>query len=283
MKLLTFYSEGQLKPGVLTDRGILDISGSYPTMIEAIERYRGLDEFLEFALEEESDFFLEPRHVSLGPAIDCAEKIICVGLNYRKHAEESGMPSPDHPILFSKYRNSLSGSGETVAIPLEAEQVDYEAELAIVIGKETKNITEEEAEDYIFGYSAANDLSERSFQFRSGQWLLGKSLDGFCPLGPYIVTADEIEDPNKLRIRCSVNGEVRQDSNTNDMIFKCEALVSYISHYMTLKPGDIILTGTPEGVALGYPEDSRPWLRDGDVVTVEIEDLGSLITHMESE
>ncbi|MCG1009637.1 fumarylacetoacetate hydrolase family protein [Salinicoccus sp. ID82-1] len=283
MKLLTFYSEGQLKPGVLTNRGILDISGSYPTMIEAIERYRGLDEFLEFALEEESDFFLDQKDLELGPAIDCAEKIICVGLNYRKHAEESGMPAPDYPILFSKYRNSLSGSGETVGIPLEAEQVDYEAELAIVMGKTAKNITEEEAEDYIFGYCAANDLSERSFQFRSGQWLLGKSLDGFCPLGPYIVTADEIEDPNKLRIRASVNGEIRQDSNTNDMIFKCEALVSYISHYMTLKPGDVILTGTPEGVALGYPEDSRPWLRDGDVVTVEIEDLGSLVTHMEGE
>lgn len=283
MKLLTFYSEGQLKPGVLTERGILDISGSYPTMVEAIERYRGLEEFLEFALEEESDFFLEPRGVSLGPAIDCAEKIVCVGLNYRKHAEESGMPAPDYPVLFSKYKNSLSGSGETVAIPLEAEQVDYEAELAIIIGKEAKNITEEEAEDHIFGYCAANDLSERAFQFRSGQWLLGKSLDGFCPIGPYIVTADEIEDPNKLRIRCRVNGEIRQDSNTNDMIFRCETLVSYISHYMTLKPGDVILTGTPEGVALGYPEKRRPWLQDGDVVTVEIEDIGSLTTHMEAE
>ncbi|GAB3056356.1 fumarylacetoacetate hydrolase family protein [Salinicoccus sesuvii] len=283
MKLLTFYSEGKLKPGVLTERGILDISGSYPTMLEAIERYRGLDEFLEFALEEVSDFFLEPRDVTLGPAIDCAEKIVCVGLNYKKHAEESGMSAPDRPVLFSKYRNSLSGSGGTVVIPREAKQVDYEAELAIVIGKEAKNVAEAAAADYIFGYCAANDLSERAFQFRSGQWLLGKSLDGFCPIGPYIVTANEIEDPNKLRIRSSVNGEVRQDSNTNDMIFKCETLVSYISHYMTLKPGDIILTGTPEGVALGYPEDRRPWLQDGDVVTVEIEGLGSLTTHMEAK
>ncbi len=283
MKLLTFYSDGKLKPGVLTKKGVLDISGSYPTLIEAIVRYKGLEEFLQFALEEECEFFLDPRKVDLGPAIDCSEKIVCVGLNYRKHAEESNMPVPDHPILFSKYRNSLSGNGETVEIPEEASQVDYEAELAIIIGREAKDISEEDAEDYIFGYSAANDLSERTFQFRSGQWLLGKNLDGFCPLGPYLVTQDEIEDPNKLRISCSVNGEVRQDSNTNDMIFKCEKLVSYISHYMTLKPGDVILTGTPEGVAMGHEEGHRPWLQDGDEVTVEIEQLGRLTTYMEAE
>lgn len=282
MKLLTFYKDGELKPGVLTDKGVLDISGSYPTMIEAIERYEGLNEFLDFALEEQSNYYLDRNSLKYGPAIDCMEKIVCVGLNYQKHADESNMPAPEHPILFSKFRNSLSGNEDKVAIPKEATQVDYEAELAIVIGKEAKDVSEEEALDYVFGYACSNDLSERTFQFRSGQWLLGKSLDGFCPLGPYIATKDEVPDPNKLRISLSVNDERRQDSNTNDMIFNCQQIVSYTSKYMTLKPGDAILTGTPEGVALGY-EGEKPWLKAGDEVVVEIEQLGRLTTKLTAE
>lgn len=283
MRLLTFYKEGQLKPAVLSSRGVLDISGSYPTMIEAIERFEGLKEFLDFALEEESNEFMDFNDLKIGPPIDCAGKIICVGLNYQKHADESNMPAPEHPILFSKFNNSLSGSNEKVEIPKEATQVDYEAELAIVMGEEAKDVPEAEALDRVFGYSCSNDLSERTFQFRSGQWLLGKTLDGFCPLGPSIVTKDEIADPNKLRISCSVNGERRQDSNTNDMIFKSEALISYISKYMTLNPGDVILTGTPEGVAHGYEGDEKPWINPGDEVVVEIEELGRLVTNMVAE
>lgn len=282
MKLLTFYKDGKLKPAVSTDKGVLDISGSYPTMIEAIERYEGLNEFLDFALEENSNYYIDQGSLTYGPAIDCMEKILCVGLNYQKHADESNMAAPGHPVLFSKYKNSLSGHGRKVAIPREAGQVDYEAELAIVIGREAKDVREEDALDYVFGYACSNDLSERTLQFRSGQWLIGKTLDGFCPLGPCIVTKDEIEDPNKLRISCSVNGEVRQDSNTNDMIFNCEQIISYTSKYMTLKPGDVILTGTPEGVALGY-EGEKPWLTEGDEVKVEIERLGTLVTHMVAE
>lgn len=282
MKLLTFYKDDQLKPGVLTNKGVLDISGSYPTMIEAIERYEGLNEFLDFALEENSDYYLDRHSLKYGPAIDCTDKIICVGLNYQKHADESNMPAPEHPILFSKFRNSLSANGQKVEIPKEATQVDYEAELAIIIGKEAKDVSEADALDYVFGYSCSNDLSERTFQFRSGQWLLGKTLDGFCPLGPYIVTKDEIEDPNKLRISCSVNDERRQDSNTNDMIFNCQQIISYVSGYMTLKPGDVILTGTPEGVALGH-EGEKPWLEAGDEVVVEIEQLGKLTTKLTAE
>ncbi|WP_026366322.1 fumarylacetoacetate hydrolase family protein [Salinicoccus albus] len=283
MRLLTFYKEGQLKPAVLSDRGVLDISGAYPTMIDAIERYEGLAEFLDFALEEESEVFMDFNDLKIGPSVDGAGKIICVGLNYQKHAEESNMPAPEYPILFSKFNNSLSGSNDKVKIPKEATQVDYEAELAIIMGKEAKDVSEEEALDYVFGYSCSNDLSERTFQFRSGQWLLGKTLDGFCPLGPYVVPKDEIADPNKLRITCRVNGELRQDSNTNDMIFKSEALVSYISKYMTLHPGDVILTGTPEGVAQGYKGDEKPWVAPGDEVSVEIEDLGRLVTTMVRE
>ncbi|MFB9861233.1 fumarylacetoacetate hydrolase family protein [Salinicoccus siamensis] len=283
MKLLTFYKEGRLQPGILTEKGILDISGAYPTMIEAIERHKGLDDFLDFAMEAETNFFIELHKTKLGPSIDCPEKIICVGLNYRQHAIESGMAVPDNPILFSKFRNSLSGDKNIVRIPSEAKQVDYEAELAIIIGKKACKVSEVEAEDVIFGYSAANDLSERSFQFRTSQWLLGKNLDGFCPIGPYIVTKDEIEDSDKLRIKCTVNNEVRQDSNTNDMIFKCKALVSYISHHMTLTPGDVILTGTPEGVAMGHGGEVQPWLKAGDEVVVEIEQLGRLTTYIQTE
>lgn len=282
MKLLTFYKDDVLKPGVLTDKGVLDISGAYPTMIEAIERYEGLEEFLDFALEENSNYYLDRFSLKYGPAIDNTEKIICIGLNYQKHADESNMPAPEHPILFSKFNNSLSAHRERVVIPKEATKVDYEAELAIVIGKEAKDVSEEEALDYVFGYSCANDLSERTLQFRSGQWLLGKSLDGFCPVGPYIVTKDEVDDPNKLRISCRVNDERRQDSNTNDMIFNCQQIISYTSKYMTLKPGDIILTGTPEGVAMGH-EGEKPWLKAGDEVGVEIEQLGRLTTRLVSE
>ncbi|WP_017549883.1 fumarylacetoacetate hydrolase family protein [Salinicoccus carnicancri] len=282
MKLLTFYKDGKTRPAVSTDQGVLDISGSYPTMIEAIERYEGLNEFLDFALEENSDYYLDKDSLKYGPAIDCMEKIICVGLNYQKHADESNMPAPEYPILFSKYKNALSGHGEKVAIPREATQVDYEAELAIVIGKEAKGVSEEDALDHVFGYACSNDLSERTFQMRSGQWLLGKSLDGFCPLGPYIVTKDEIEDPDRLGIRCSVNGVSRQESNTGDMIFNCRQIISYASRYMTLKPGDVILTGTPEGVAMGYEADN-PWLEAGDEVTVEIDGLGRLSTKMTAE
>ena len=282
MKLLTFYKDGKPRPAVSTDKGVLDISGSYPTMIEAIERNEGLSEFLDFALEENSDYFLDTGSLKYGPAINCMEKIICVGLNYQKHADESNMPAPEYPILFSKYKNTLSGHGEEVPIPREATQVDYEAELAIVIGKEAKGVSEEDALDHVFGYACSNDLSERTFQMRSGQWLLGKSLDGFCPLGPYIVTKDEIGDPDRLGIRCSVNGVSRQESNTGDMIFNCRQIISYASRYMTLKPGDVILTGTPEGVAMGYEADN-PWLEAGDEVTVEIDGLGRLSTKMTAE
>jgi 2-keto-4-pentenoate hydratase/2-oxohepta-3-ene-1,7-dioic acid hydratase in catechol pathway len=167
-----------------------------------------------------------------------------------------------------------------VTLPKTSAEVDYEAELAIVIGKRAKDVSEEEALDYVFGYSCANDLSARDLQLRTSQWLLGKTCDGFCPLGPYLVTADEVGDPNRLYIRTTVNGHVRQQSNTADMIFSCRQIVSYISRHMTLLPGDVILTGTPEGVVLGYPKEKRVYLQPGDVVGVEIERLGVLTNRM---
>ncbi len=230
--------------------------------------------------EPAADFVLPEDDIRFGPCVTNPQKIVCIGLNYRKHAEETKAPIPKYPILFSKFNNALTGHGRDVTLPKTSAEVDYEAELAIVIGKRAKDVSEEEALDYVFGYCCANDLSARDLQLRTPQWLLGKTCDGFCPLGPYLVTADEVGDPNRLYIRTTVNGQVRQHSNTADMIFSCRQIVSYISRHMTLLPGDVILTGTPEGVVLGYPKEKRVYLQPGDVVSVEIERLGVLTNRL---
>lgn len=214
--------------------------------------------------------------ISFAPVVMQPQKIICVGLNYRSHVEETRGKIPESPVLFSKYSNSLAGSGDIITISKETKQFDYEGELGIVIGKKGSNIRESDALDHVFGYFIGNDLSARDLQFRTSQWLLGKTGDGFYPCGPFITTADEIRDPQKLSIRTKLNGEIRQDSDTSYMIFSCSYLISYISRFMTLYPGDIISTGTPEGVILGMPEDRRVWIRSGDRVSIEIEGLGML-------
>ncbi|BCU81561.1 2-keto-4-pentenoate hydratase [Polycladomyces abyssicola] len=285
MKLLTFRTEDGLQSGVLTEKGVLQI----PVTIEQVlnggsEALVDLATYVKQALEKESDHqFLKEEELQFGPCLPNLGKIICVGLNYRKHAEESNMPIPEYPILFNKFHNTIAAHQDVILLPFHAQQVDYEAELGIVIGKTAKRVTKEEALTYVFGYCAANDLSARDLQFRTNQWLLGKCCDGFCPVGPYLVTADEVENPNALGIRTYVNGEIRQDSNTADMIFHCDELVSYISQYMTLQPGDIILTGTPEGVIFGYPKERQVWLKDGDELTVEIDQLGRLTNRMKQE
>lgn len=204
------------------------------------------------------------------------EKIICVGLNYLGHIEESKVKeTPKEPVLFSKFNNALAAHNEKIPVPTVGEQFDYEAELVMVIGKEAKNVSKEEALSYVFGYSVGNDLSIRDLQFKSGQRLLGKTADKFAPVGPYLVTANSI-DPTHLAISLKRNGEIVQSSNTKYMIFDCAAIISYISQHMTLKPGDLIFTGTPEGVILGHPEDQRDWLKPGDELEVVIEDIGIL-------
>lgn len=210
------------------------------------------------------------------PAVLTPGKLIAIGLNYKRHAEETNMPLPTQPVVFSKFSDSVTAHGATIPYPAQTRQLDYEAELAIVIGRTASNVSAEEALDYVFGYCCANDLSARDLQMRSGQWLLGKTGDGFAPLGPFIATADEISDPNALRISARVNGEITQDSNTSDMIFSCREIIAYLSRHFTLRPGDIILTGTPEGVILGKPEAERVWLKPGDEMTVSIEGLGEL-------
>ncbi|MBJ9989409.1 fumarylacetoacetate hydrolase family protein [Paenibacillus sp. S28] len=300
MKLLTFIHNDQYRLGVKTDDGVLDVLGALslipsgkaiPTTIHEVLdggdiALAALGEYVDYVLQSDDVIrtsMLQESSLTLGPCVTHPNKIICVGLNYRKHAEETNAPIPEYPILFNKFNNTLAGAGEPIPLPKVSQKVDYEAELVIVMGKTAKYVSKENALSHVFGYCNVNDLSARDLQLRTHQWLLGKSCDKFSPLGPYLVTADEVGNPNDLDIQCLVNGEVRQHSNTSDMIFYCDEIVSYISQHMTLVPGDIILTGTPEGVVLGYPPEQQVYLKDGDQVTIQIEKLGSITNTMVAE
>ncbi|MBO1004872.1 fumarylacetoacetate hydrolase family protein [Pseudogracilibacillus auburnensis] len=288
MKLLTFNKNGTQTLGVKVEAGVIDVAAALEASpdeqietdimnvieggSEAIERLR---HFIE-GLEIREDYVLNEEEIKWEPAVTRPKKIICVGLNYKKHADETKSPYPKIPILFNKFENALTGHLSEIVVPRTTERLDHEVELGIVIGKTAKHVSEEEALDYVFGYCTTNDLSARDIQKRASQWMTGKTNDGFAPVGPYIVTKDEIENPNDLQITTTVNGEVRQNSNTADMIFNCEELISYISKYMTLTPGDLIMTGTPEGVILGRPMEERVYLQPGDKMTVEVERLGAL-------
>lgn len=202
------------------------------------------------------------------------ENVICIGLNYKEHALESGHALPEKPVTFAKWTNALIGPGEAIVLPPDTQEVDYEAELAVVIGQKAKNVSLEDALDYVAGYTCLNDVSARDFQRKDGQWSRAKSQDTFGPIGPYLVTKDEVPDPQTLGIRCKVNGQLLQNSNTADMIFPVRELISYLSRGMTLQPGDVISTGTPPGV--GFARKPQIFLKDGDTVTVEIDRLGEL-------
>ncbi|BAU27824.1 2-keto-4-pentenoate hydratase/2-oxohepta-3-ene-1,7-dioic acid hydratase in catechol pathway [Aneurinibacillus soli] len=279
MKLLNFNQQDQIRLGIKTDHGIIDVGTTLNetlTMEQVIEQGDAGLARLRTLLEHPNLSYIDETEISYAPIVSKPEKIICVGLNYISHAEESNMQIPTSPVLFSKFANALAAHKEPIRLPRHSEKIDYEAELVIVIGKTAKDVSEADALHYVYGYSAGNDLSARDFQFRSSQWLLGKTCDQFAPVGPYLVTADEVGDAGNLRIQCTVNGEVRQSANTKDMIFSCAAIISYVSHHMTLQPGDIIYSGTPEGVILGYPEDKQKWLQPGDKVAVSIEKIGTL-------
>ncbi len=213
------------------------------------------------------------QEIHLGPPIPDPDKIICLGLNYRSHAEEAGFSVPKVPILFAKYRNALNGPASPIILPGLSEEVDYEGELAVVIGKRCKNVAAEQALEYAAGYMAFDDISARDLQMRTGQWLSGKALDTFAPCGPALVV-NEIRDPQKLNIMTRVNGQVLQQSNTCNMIFSVAETISYISQLMTLEPGDIIATGTPDGV--GFKRNPPIFLHHGDTVEVEVEGIGTL-------
>ena len=280
MKFVNFQSGNQIRLGIKTDQGIIDVekaaaacSLEVPITIEEV--IEGGDVVLSKLVELTGQ--AEPTVVEEGlvyaPAVTKPEKILCVGLNYVDHAKESNMDIPAYPVLFSKFNNALAAHNQTISLPKDGEKFDYEAELVIVIGKEASKVSKEDALSYVFGYTVGNDFSARDLQFRSGQWLLGKSCDEFAPIGPYIITSDEI-DPQNLELKCTVNGEVRQSANTRDMIFDCATIISYVSQFITLKPGDIIYSGTPDGVILGYPEETQQWLKPGDEVCISIENIG---------
>lgn len=213
--------------------------------------------------------------------IDRPGKIVCVGLNYRDHAEEQGTEIPDAPLLFAKWPNALIGPGEPIVIPRLSTQVDYEAELGVLIGERVRGVSEENALESVRGYICLNDVSARDLQFSDGQWTRGKSADTFCPVGPRLVPAAEVPDPQALGIRCVLNGEVMQDSTTANMIFTVAEIIAYTSATMTLEPGDLIATGTPAGV--GVFRDPPALLKDGDEVTIEIDELGALTNPVQAE
>ena len=288
MTFVTIRRGQEQSLGIKTGRGILDVRKAEatfkqqaPTSIDEIFQRGGglaLQRLVDRAQNGKTNgLYLAEDKVEYGPCVTTPEKIICIGLNYRKHAAETGNPVPKTPILFNKYNTALNGHRGVIKVSQEAaEQFDYEVELVIVMGKVARNVSEADALSYVFGYCTGNDFTARDLQRRSSQWMLGKSLDNFAPIGPYLVTADQVPDPNALKLECRVNGEVRQSSNTSDMVFNCASLIVYISRHFTLKPGDIIFTGTPEGVIAGYPKEKQVWLRAGDRLTSNIEKLGEL-------
>jgi 2-keto-4-pentenoate hydratase/2-oxohepta-3-ene-1,7-dioic acid hydratase in catechol pathway len=296
MRLVTIRKTDGESLGIVTQHGILDVASARPTVADKVDIKlpESTSEFFSNALyyipalkhlaqlpsSEISPFLMDEDVGTLGPAVPEPGKILCVGLNYRQHAIEAGLPLPTTPILFSKFQNAIAASDDSVPLADTATQYDYEAELVVVIGKSASLVSENEALDYVLGYCNGNDVSVRDLQFRTSQWLLGKTLNNFLPIGPYLVTADDIPDPQRLRIRTWLNDELRQDSNTGDMVFSVREIISYISQYLPLESGDIIATGTPQGVILG--EDNPQWMKPGDTVTVEIEQLGTLKNKMVS-
>ncbi len=274
MKLFRFGLPGHERPGVmLANRQSVDVSAFGEDFGEDFFATDGLKRLSNWLIINTKNCPIVGADERFGPCIKRPSKIVCVGLNYAKHALESSMPKPTEPILFLKSTTALCGPNDAVIIPKNSRKTDWEVELAVIIGKRTSYIQPENALDYVAGYAVHNDYSEREFQLeRGGQWVKGKSADTFAPLGPYLITTDEIPDPNTLHLWLDLNGERLQDSNTDDMIFDVKTIVSYISQFMTLLPGDVISTGTPAGVGLGFKPPR--YLNPGDVVRLGIEHLG---------
>ena len=275
MKLVRVGEVGQEKPGVQLENGTrLDVSAFGRDYDEDFFGTDGLVQLKDWLAKNEDNCPKVDQSVRLGAPLVRPSKIVCVGLNYAKHAAESGMAVPKEPVLFFKATSAMVGPNDDIIIPKGSEKTDWEVELAVVIGKKASYVTEANALDHVAGYVLHNDYSERAFQIeREGQWVKGKSCDTFAPVGPFIATKDEIKDPNNLHLWLKLNGETVQDSSTSDFIFNVQEVVSYISQFMTLLPGDIISTGTPFGVGLGF--NPPKYLKPGDVVELGIERLGS--------
>ena len=274
MRLIRFGQQGSEKPGVLLKDGArIDVSGVVSEYDEAFFSGNGIDTLRKWLDKNESTAPRVPSTTRLGPPICRPSKIVCIGLNYRAHAGESQMDVPTEPVIFFKSPSSLSGPYDPVVIPRNGKKVDWEAEMAVVIGKRATYVESEHAMEHVAGYFVLNDYSERAFQLeRGGQWVKGKSADTFAPAGPFLATRDEVPDLKVLDIWLKVNGEIRQKSNTTHMIFDVPTLVTYISQFMTLLPGDIISTGTPAGVGLGMKPPR--YLNVGDIVELGVDRLG---------
>jgi acylpyruvate hydrolase len=282
VRLVTYDAGDGARAGVLEGDRVLDAwaalgepdRGSLRELIAAgrVEELRG-------ALGGDGDAPSHPlSSVTLLPPIPDPEKIVCIGLNYGKHAAEGGMEPPESPTIFAKYRNALAAPGATVTLPANSRKVDYEAEVAFVVGRHAKDVAEADALDYVAGYTLLNDLSARDLQFATPQWMSGKVFDGSAPCGPALVTLDEAGPHDAIGIRLTLNGEQMQAASTEDLIFGVPRLLSHLSELMTLEPGDVVSTGTPEGV--GSVRDPRVWLGDGDEVVVESPTLGRLETRI---
>ena len=274
MKLIRFGEINNEKPGVLLPDGIkIDVSKFVKDYDEHFFGNQGIEKLNNWLEKNHDSCPVVENDIRLGPPLLRPSKIVCVGLNYSKHAKESGMDVPEEPVLFFKASSAIIGPYDSIIIPKGSEKSDWEVELAIVIGNKASYVSEKDALSHVAGYVLHNDVSERSYQLeRSGQWVKGKSCDTFAPIGPFIATPDEIGDPNNLNLWLKLNGVQMQNSNTSDFIFNIQQVVSYISQFMTLLPGDVISTGTPFGVGLGL--NPPRYLKDGDVIELGIDGLG---------
>jgi len=296
LTLLTMRRDGEYRLGAKTSNGILDVKAaaetlkmySPATLDDMLQSEEGasVQAVVEAAMKSAAvkKAFLKEEAIEYGPLVTRPEKILCVGLNYRKHAEEIKLPIPKQPVLFNKYNNALLHHGGTIKLPSAvAKKFDYEIELVIVMGKAARDVSERDALSYVAGYATGNDFSARDLQIETGgQWMVGKTPDGFAPLGPYFVTAEQV-NPDNLNIECRVNGETRQSSNTNDLVFNCSQIISYTSARISLRPGDIIFTGTPGGViyngvanGIATRKEKWDWLKAGDKIACSLEKLGEL-------
>jgi 2-keto-4-pentenoate hydratase/2-oxohepta-3-ene-1,7-dioic acid hydratase in catechol pathway len=296
MKIVTFKSrtnnlsnERRFKIGaLLSESEIVDLTAlvsaedlSAAELLQCFDAENGFIEKAKSALSASKIPVINRRAVEIAAPVPRPGKIICIGLNYRNHAEESGMPIPASPIIFSKFASCVIGANEPIVLPKGSTQVDYEAELAFVVGRKAKNVKKADAMNYVFGYTNFNDVSARDFQFGDGQWQRGKSCDTFAPMGEFVATTDEIADPHDLNIRFRLNGETLQNSKTNELIFKVPDIIEFLSASITLEPGDIVATGTPPGV--GFARKPPIFLKNGDMAEVEIEGLGVLSNPVAAE
>ncbi|MBT5750429.1 MAG: fumarylacetoacetate hydrolase family protein [Flavobacteriales bacterium] len=274
MKLIRFGEINKEKPGILLPNGIkVDVSSFISDYNEEFFGNNGIEKLETWLNENQDSCPIVDDEIRLGAPLVRPSKIVCVGLNYAQHAAESGMNVPKEPVLFFKASSAIVGPYDPIVIPKGSLKTDWEVELAVVIGRKASYVNEEDALKYVAGYVLHNDVSERDFQLeRSGQWVKGKSCDTFAPIGPFIATSEEIDNPNNLNLWLKLNGKIMQNSSTSDFIFNIQQVVSYISQFMTLLPGDLISTGTPFGVGLGL--NPPRYLEDGDVVELGIEHLG---------